>query len=229
MRAYAEYPRYLVAVDLIIFGYDIDDKELKLIIVERDFEPAKGQLSLAGGFVQPNESLEMAACRVLKNLTGMDNVFMRQLHCYGDVDRDSGARVISVAYWALIKLKEIDNGTAAGHGARWQSIRNLPRLVFDHQKMVARALAELRLQIKNKPSGFELLPRKFTLVQLQELYEAIYLRHVDKRNFRKKILSMDILERLEEKDKERSRKGAYYYRFLIGDSSAGKIRSSSVV
>jgi 8-oxo-dGTP diphosphatase len=213
MKLYSKHTKYFVAVDCIIFGYDIYDKEIKLLLVKRSFNPAKGKWSLAGGFVEPGESLDVAACRVLFSLTGLKNVFMKQLFCYGDVDRDPGARVISAAYWALIKTKDIDLKVTQQNGAHWQSITHLPKLIFDHPSMVRKALSELQMQIKIKPVGFELLPEKFTLVQLLGLYEAIYQRQFDKRNFRKKILSMNILEKLDEKEKETSKRGAYYYRF----------------
>jgi ADP-ribose pyrophosphatase YjhB (NUDIX family) len=214
MKLYSKYKKHLVAVDSIIFGYDILEKEIKLLLIKRSFDPAKGKWSLAGGFVEPGESLDVAACRVLRNLTGLKNIFMKQLYCYGDPERDPGARVISVAYWALIKIKDIDRKVTDRNGAHWQSINQLPKLIFDHQSMVERALRELKLQIRIKPVGFELLPEKFTLVQMLDLYEAIYQRKIDKRNFRKKILSMDILEKLEEKEKQTSKKGAFYYRFI---------------
>jgi 8-oxo-dGTP diphosphatase len=138
---------------------------------------------------------------------------MKQLHCYGDIDRDPGARVISVAYFALIPTRDISSVMVEKNGVQWCSISKLPELIFDHPLMVKTALAHLQNKIKIKPVGFELLPEKFTLVQLQELYEAIYRRSIDKRNFRKKILSMEILEKLDEKEKESSKKGAYYYKF----------------
>jgi 8-oxo-dGTP diphosphatase len=214
MKIYARYKKHFVAVDSIIFGYDIHEKEIKLLLIKRSFNPAKGKWSLAGGFVESRESLDLAACRVLRNLTGLKNIFMKQLYCFGEPDRDPGARVISVAYWALIKIKDINKKVTDRSGARWHSMKQMPKLIFDHQQMVQKALGELQLQIRIKPVGFELLPEKFTLVQLQDLYEAIYRRNIDKRNFRKKILSMDILEKLEEKEKETSKKGAFYYRFI---------------
>jgi 8-oxo-dGTP diphosphatase len=214
MKLYSKYKKHLVAVDSIIFGYDILEKEIRLLLVKRSFNPAKGKWSLAGGFVEQGESLDVAASRVLRNLTGLRNIFMKQLYCYSDPERDPGARVISVAYWALIKIKDIDRKVTDRNGAHWQPVNQLPRLIFDHQSMVEKALRELQLQIRIKPVGFELLPEKFTLVQMLDLYEAIYQRNIDKRNFRKKILSMNILEKLEEKEKLTSKKGAFYYRFI---------------
>ncbi|MCU0407947.1 MAG: NUDIX hydrolase [Bacteroidales bacterium] len=214
MKLYSGSHKHLVAVDCIIFAYDIAEKEIKLLLIKRSIEPAKGKWSLAGGFVQNDESLDAAASRVLKRLTGLDQMHLSQSFTYGDPTRDPGARVISVSYSALIKIQDLSLEAAGLYHAHWRSILKLPALIFDHGKMVADALESLREQIKRKPVGFELLPEKFTLVQLQDLYEALYQRPVDKRNFRKKILAMNILEKLDEKEKETSRKGAWYYRFI---------------
>ena len=213
MTIYSEHTRHLVAVDCIIFGYDIIEKEIKLLLIKRSFEPAKGKWSLAGGFVKDNESLEEAACRILCALTGLRNLHLEQSYAYGSINRDPGARVISVAYSALIKIQDISRELKEQLGAHWQSLSRLPNLIFDHPEMVKRSLKELQMQVKVRPVGFALLPEKFTLVQLQDLYEAIYQRSIDKRNFRKKILSMNILEKLDEKEKETSKKGAFYYKF----------------
>lgn len=212
-KIYSHGTKHLVAVDCIIFGYDLIEKEIKLLLFKRIVEPAKGKWSLAGGFVEVNESLDASASRILKNLTGLDSVYLKQSYTYGDVNRDPGARVISVVYFALIAIRDINRDLAVKNGVHWRSLNRLPDLIFDHPVMVKRALHDLQEQIKVKPVGFELLPEKFTLVQLQDLYEAIYQRKVDKRNFRKKILSMEILEKLDEKEKETSKRGAYYYRF----------------
>jgi 8-oxo-dGTP diphosphatase len=213
MKLYSGHPGHLVAVDCIVFGYDILEKEIKLLLIKRSFDPAKGLWSLAGGFVEENESLDQAASRVLCKLTGLEIIYLEQFYSYGEIERDPGARVISIAYFALIAIRDIDEELTERNGAHWRSIARLPDLIFDHNAMVKRALTNLHNQLKVKPVGFELLPEKFTLVQLQDLYEAIYQRKVDKRNFRKKILSMGILEKLEEKEKEKSKKGAYYYKF----------------
>jgi hypothetical protein len=138
---------------------------------------------------------------------------MEQLYTYGDASRDPGDRVISTAYFSLIGLHEIDDKIQVKYGAEWRSISSLPDLIFDHRNMVDRALKELVEKVKIHPVGFELLPEKFTLVQLQNLYEAIYQKSIDKRNFRKKILSMNFLEKQDEKERETSKKGAWYYRF----------------
>ena len=214
MKLYSMHSKFYVAVDCIIFGYDIAEKEIKLLLIKRSFEPSKGNWSLAGGFVNEDESLDAAASRVLSSLTGLKNVYMKQLHSYGEVKRDPEARVISTAYWSLIKIKDIDKELSDKNEAHWQSLKKLPKLIFDHKSMVDNAMSELQVQIKIKPVGFELLPEKFTLVQLFDLYEAIYQRTIDKRNFRKKIITMNILEKLDEKEKVTSKRGAYYFRFI---------------
>jgi 8-oxo-dGTP diphosphatase len=213
MKLYSEHPKHLVAVDCIVFGYDILEKEIRLLLIKRSFEPAKGKWSLAGGFVKEKESLDEAASRILYQLTGLRDVYMEQSFTYGEIQRDPGARVISTSYSALIKIQDIDRSLKEKNGAQWQSLARLPHLIFDHRDMVDRALNVLQMQVKVKPVGFALLPEKFTLVQLQNLYEAIYQREIDKRNFRKKILSMNLLEKLEEKERETSKKGAFYYKF----------------
>lgn len=214
MKIYSSVPRHLNAVDCIIFGYDILEKEMKLLLIKRSFNPSKGKWSLAGGFVMEDESLNEAASRILFNLTGLKNVYLEQSHTFGSLTRDPGARVISTSYFTLIKIKDIDNDLKERNGAHWRPLSRLPELIFDHLEMVDHALRCLQQQVKTAPVGFELLPEKFTLVQLQELYEAIYRKKVDKRNFRKKILSMDLLHKLEEKETTTSKKGAYYYRFI---------------
>jgi hypothetical protein len=213
LETYSKYPKHFLAVDCIIFGYDITEKELKLLLIKRSFEPAKGQWSLSGGFVQEGEGLDDAANRVLCSLTGFSDLYMEQLYTYGEVERDPGDRVISTAYFSLIGIHEIENELREKYGAHWRSISNLPDLIFDHRRMVNRALKELIEKVKVHPVGFELLPEKFTLVQLQNLYEAIYQKSIDKRNFRKKILSMNLLEKQDDKERETSKKGAWYYRF----------------
>jgi 8-oxo-dGTP diphosphatase len=208
---YAGVPRHLIAVDCIIFGFE--NSKLKLLIMQRKVEPQKGEWSLMGGFVQQDESIDAAAARVLKQTTGLENIYMDQLHCYGDVGRDTGARVLSMAYYALIRIKEHDHVLAEGHGAHWLELHQIPPLIFDHNKMIEDALKKLRDNAHFHPIGFELLPEKFTLSQLRSLYEEIYQHELDRRNFRKKLLSMGILEKLEEKDKTTSKKGAHLYRF----------------
>lgn len=208
---YASSPRHLVAVDCIIFGFE--GGKLKLLIMQRKVDPMEGAWSLVGGFVQEGESTDSAATRVLQQTTGIDDIYMDQLQCYGDVQRDTGARVISIAYYALINIQEHDRVMATEYGAHWLELHQIPELIFDHTQMLQDALARLRDKARFHPLGFELLPEKFSLPQLRNLYEEIYQRELDKRNFRKKILAMGILEKLDEKDKSTSKKGANLYRF----------------
>jgi len=213
MSYYSEHEKFHVAVDSIIFGYDEEGRELKVLLLKRNFQPAKGEWSLMGGFLKNNEGVDEAAKRILNQLTGLSDVYMEQLYTFGELDRDPGARIISVAYFALIKINASDLELVKTHGATWVPISGMPQLIFDHLAMVERALKKLQIRARTQPIGFELLPDKFTIPQLQGLYEAIYNKALDKRNFRRKLLSMDLLEKLEEKEKESSRKGAWYYRF----------------
>ncbi|SEV98562.1 ADP-ribose pyrophosphatase YjhB, NUDIX family [Chitinophaga sp. YR573] len=208
---YANVPQHLVAVDCIILGFE--NGKLKLLIMQRKVDPMQGEWSLMGGFLQNEESVDEAAGRVLRQTTGLENIYMEQLACYGNVRRDTGARVISMAYYALIRITEHDHFLAQQYAAHWLELHQIPELIFDHRQMIADALKKLRENAHFHPIGFELLPEKFTLSQLRSLYEEIYQHELDKRNFRKKILSMNILEKLEEKDKTTSKKGAYLYRF----------------
>lgn len=211
---YNKYTPYLVAVDCIIFGFI--ESELRLLIIKRVIDLCKGSWSLMGGFVRPEESMDEAANRILYDLTGLKDLYLTQLYTHGDIDRDPGARVISTSYYSLIKIQDIDPDHEMISNARWCPINELPELIFDHTTMVDMALSSLRHEARRKPIGFELLPPKFTLPQLQSLYEAIYQQNFDKRNFRKSILKMNLLDQLEEKDKENSRKGAWLYSFNEG-------------
>ena len=203
--------KHLIAVDCIIFGFD--DQGLKLLLFKRKVDPEKGKWSLLGGFINENESVDQAALRVLSEITGLSNIYLEQLYTYGEVERDTGSRVISIAYYALIKSDEYNDKLNMHHDAKWFSIDNIPDLIFDHNIMVEKALSRLQRRSKIQPIGFELLPKKFTIPQLQKLYEAIYQRKFDKRNFRKKIISLKTLKKYEEKDKKNSKKGAFLYSF----------------
>ena len=208
---YSDQARFHVAVDSIIFGFD--QGELKLLIHRRRFDPFRGDWSLFGGFLREGESLKDAANRILYELTGLEKIYMEELQTYGDIDRDPAGRVLSVAYYALIPAHRYSAAYSKKYGATWVSLSELPNLIMDHNEMVISALRRLRRRTASQPIGFELLPREFTIPQLQLLYEAIYQSDLDKRNFRKKILSMGVLVKLEEKDMSTSRKGAFLYRF----------------
>ena len=204
-------PRFYVSVDCIIFGFD--KGSLKLLLLKRNFEPAKGSWSLMGGFVQDGESVDDAAKRVLAELTGLENVYMEQVGTFGEVDRDPGERVISVAYYALININEYDRNLVQQHNAHWAEINEIPPLVFDHPQMVKQARIMLQKKASSEPIGFNLLPSLFTLFQLQSLYEAIYGEPLDKRNFRKRVAYLNYIEKTDKIDKTGSKRGAALYKF----------------
>lgn len=211
LQKYSSNDKVLLAVDCIIFGFD--QERLKILLIKRDFEPEKGKWSLMGGFLRKDENLDQAANRILLKLTGINNVYMEQLYSYSKVDRDPADRTISVAYFALINIQEHDRELILENSAQWFDISKAPKLIFDHDIMVSNAIAGLRHTTSQEPIGFELLPPKFTMRQLQKMYEAIFDQKLDKRNFINKINSLDILVKLEEKDMRSSRKGSYLYMF----------------
>ena len=210
-QQYRKSDRLLVAVDCIIFGFD--GRQLKALLIKRDFEPEKGKWSLMGGFVNEKENVNNAAARVLERLTGLTDIYMEQFFCFGDVNRDTAGRVVSVAYFALINIAEYSDQLQDDHEAHWFPLNKIPPLIFDHKEMVRKAKERLQQKVANHPIGFELLPEKFTLQQLQNLYEAIHESPLDKRNFTRKILALGILKKLNEKEKQSSRKGAFFYVF----------------
>ena len=211
MKYYDIHPKFHLAVDCIIFGFD--DGVLSLLLLKRNFEPAKGEWSLMGGFVNEHESVDEAAGRVLTELTGLENVYMDQIGAFGDIDRDPGERVISIAYYALIDINKHDHELVRAHNAYWVPMDQVPELIFDHNKMVRKALSVMRHKSSDQPIGMKLLPKEFTLSKLQRLYEAILGEPLDKRNFRKRIAEMDYIEKTDKIDKTESRKGAALYRF----------------
>lgn len=210
MNGYPHPTRILVAVDCIIFGFDGQD--LKLLVVERALEPFRGQWSLVGGFVEQNESLSEAASRILKKMTGLEGVYMEQLHAFGDPSRDSVERTISVAYYALIDIHKYETQLSDEYKAEWVMLNVLPELIFDHKEMVELARQRLRYKAALHPILFELLPNKFTIPQLLNLYEGVYDSNFDKRNFSREVLSTNLLIKQKDKEKETSKKGAYYYK-----------------
>ena len=208
---YSINPRFYISVDCIIFGFN--EGELNLLLLKRNFQPAMGEWSLMGGFVQQGESVDNAAKRVLAELTGLENVYMEQVGSFGEVERDPGERVISVAYYALININEYDRELVHQHNAYWVNINELPLLIFDHPQMVKQARELMQQKASTEPIGFNLLPKLFTLSQLQSLYEAIYGEQIDKRNFRKRIAEMDYIEKTDKIDKTGSKRGAALYKF----------------
>ena len=202
-----------VAVDCLVFGYDLNTQSIHVLTVKRQVEPLAGEWSLVGGIVSADEDLDEAALNVLKKYTGLADIYMDQLATYGKISRDPAGRVISVLYWSFIQLDDYHREAVRELGATWFPVHELPDLVLDHNEMVIKGREKLLDQAKSTPIGFELLPRKFTLPQLLKVYEAIYDKELDDRNFRKKILSTGILRKLDEKDKSSSKRGAYLYEF----------------
>lgn len=207
-----EYPRAALTVDCVVFGFD--GEGLKLLLIERGLEPFKGRWALPGGFVRVDEELEHAARRELREETGITEVVLEQFHTFGGVHRDPRERVVSVAYFALTRLA--DHRPQASTDARqavWFSADELPKLAFDHHGIIQQALAHLRSRVRVEPIGFHLLPPKFTLTQLQGLYESVLGREVDTRNFRKRVLAMELVVAVKKEFQRGRQRPAQLYRF----------------
>ena len=209
MQEYSGQQRILVAVDCIIFGFDGWD--IKLLLVERSLSPETGKWSLMGGFVNPSESPEEAANRVLEERTGLKNLYMDQFRVFGNPNRDPVERTISIAYFALIDIQQYETQLSNANHPVWYPLDEMPNMVFDHAEMVKMALKQLRYKAALHPILFQLLPGRFTIPQLQALYEGVYQTKFDDRNFSRKLLSTGLLIKLAEKDKQSSKKGAFYY------------------
>ena len=207
-----EFPRAALTVDCVVFGFD--EGELKVLLIQRNLAPYAGKWALPGGFVHINETLEEAALRELQEETGISRVYLEQLYSFGGIDRDPRERVVSIAYYALVKLGDhrIRAATDAREAA-WFGVSDLPTLAFDHDHILGVALQRLKGKVQYEPVGFELLPPKFTLSQIQHLYEAILEQQFDKRNFRKKLLSMGLLVELDEIEQDVAHRAARLYRF----------------
>ena len=208
---YREHSKVWVSVDCIVFGFE--NNQLKLLIGRRQMDPGRGEWSLYGGFVRDDEGLDEAANRVLYSLTGLKEIYMKQVGAFGAVDRDPGERVISVAYCALINVNDYDDKLRQQYELEWADLGQLPKLYSDHNQMVSKAISLLRRRIKTEPLSFNLLPDLFTLTQLQHVYEAILGCAIDKRNFRTRIKQIDFIEKTELIDKKTSKRGAALYRF----------------
>jgi len=207
-----QYPRAALTVDCVVFGFD--DGELKVLLIERALEPFKGSWALPGGFVRVDETLDTAARRELAEEAGLKEVFLEQLYMFGTVDRDPRERIVSVAYYALVKLADFSTkGATEAADARWFRVSQAPKLAFDHAEILATALARLKGKVRYQPIGFELLLPKFTLSQLQHLYEAVLETALDKRNFRKKVLGFGLLVPLKEIQMAGRHRPAQLFRF----------------
>jgi 8-oxo-dGTP diphosphatase len=210
-----QYPRAALAVDCVVFGFDEGD--LKLPLIQRAIEPFLGQWALPGGFVRVEETLDDAARRELQEETGVSRVYLEQLYSFGELKRDPRERVVTVAYYALVKLSDHRvRGATDARNAAWFAIRELPRVAFDHERIIDVAFARLKGKVRYEPIGFELLPPKFTLTQLQHLYEIILEVPLDKRNFRKKILGMELLIETDEIEQDVAHRAARLYTFDEG-------------
>lgn len=207
-----EYPRGALTVDCVVFG--LDDVELKVMLIQRGQEPYLGMWALPGGFVRVAETLDEAARRELEEETGLHQVFLEQLYTFGEVHRDPRERVISVAYYALVKLSDhrVQAATDAREAA-WFGVHEVPSLAFDHAGILQMGFERLRGKLRYQPIGFELLPKKFTLSQLQHLYELVLERELDKRNFRKRVLATDLLIETDEVQQDVAHRAARLYRF----------------
>ncbi|MBC7418336.1 MAG: NUDIX hydrolase [Pedobacter sp.] len=206
---YQGQTRILVAVDCIVFGFD--GEKIKLLLIQRDFAPQKLHWSLMGGFLQENERLDHAAHRILHHLTGLENVYLEQMSAFDKVDRDPVERTLCLAYFALIDIHKYEKQLTEEFHAEWFDATDLPDLIFDHLDMVKQAKVKLRYKAALHPILFELLPQKFTIPLLQNLYQQIYESKLDSRNFSRKLLSLGLLIKLKDKDKLSSKKGAFYY------------------
>jgi 8-oxo-dGTP diphosphatase len=207
-----EYPRPALTVDCVVFGFD--EGELKVLLIQRDLPPFAGKWALPGGFVGVEEDLDDAARRELREETGLSDIFLEQLYTFGSLRRDPRERVVTVAYYALVALVQhkLQAATDAREAA-WFCVSDLPTLAFDHDRILVMAVQRLSGKVRYQPIGFELLPPRFTLSQLQHLYEVILERPLDKRNFRKKILGMDLLTETNEIEQDVAHRAARLYRF----------------
>lgn len=212
-KIYRGVPTYYVAVDCIIFAFNGD--KIQVLLQHRNIEPHVGELTLLGGFVEEEESLDDAANRVLKERTGMNNVFLEQVETFGAIDRDPGGRVFSTAYYALLNKAEHNESLIEKYNCKWVDIDNLPILYFDHKKMLHKALNTIQDKISYTPIALNLLPKRFTLTQLQMVYEGLLGKELDKRNFRKRLNDMPYFEKTGEIDKTTSKRGASVYQFNL--------------
>lgn len=210
--AYEKFFQFGLSVDCVVFGYH--ESKLKVLLIKRGAAPFEGQWALPGDLVYPNENIDVAARRVLRDLTGINNLYMEQTRIYGRVDRHPAGRVITSGYYSLIDIEKHDpHASAWAQGVYWVDFENIPTLAFDHNEILEDAVKVLRDRVRHRPVGFELLPRKFTLGQLQSLYEALLNETYDKANFRKRILSMNLLHSLKENQKDVPHRPARLYSF----------------
>jgi len=207
-----DYPRAALAVDCVVFG--LDENDLKVLLIQRSLQPFQHTWALPGGFVRVDETLDEAARRELAEEAGVTDVYLEQLYTFGKLDRDPRERVVTVAYYALAKLSDHRLRAATdAMGVGWFGLDDLPKLAFDHEEIIAVAQDRLRCKVRYAPVGFELLPPRFSLTQLQRLYEIILGTELDKRNFRKKILATELIVETDELEQNVRHRAARLYRF----------------
>ena len=205
-----KYPHPAVTTDCVIFGFN--GEQLQVLLIERGIEPYKGKWAFPGGFLKMDETAEEGALRELKEETGLETAYVQQFHTFSEPSRDPRERVITIAYYALVKIQEVKGGDDAA-SARWFPLNDIPSLAFDHDYMLRMATQRLREEIHFQPIGFELLPEKFTIKELQSLYEAILGISFDRRNFAKKMLHLEILIELDETIWPTPKREAKLYKF----------------
>jgi len=207
-----DFFRCALSVDCVIFGYN--KKEISVLLIKRGVEPFEGSWALPGDLMYPNEGLHEAADRVLKSLTGIDNIFMEQIKTFGEVNRHPIGRIITVSYYALVNMEDYNpQASSWAEQLEWHSIKSIPNLAFDHNDILNSSLQSLRKDFKSSPVGFKLLPKKFTLNDVQDLHESVMDKKFDKANFRKKLLATNQLVPLEELENNVSHRPAKLYEF----------------
>jgi len=207
-----DFFRFALSVDCVVFGFD--NKDLKILLIERGMEPMKGLWALPGDLVKLEEDIETSANNILKKLTGVNNIYLKQVHTFGKVNRHPLGRVITTAFYALVDISKIEISPSSwANQTKWHKVSELPQLAFDHEQIISTCTNHLKRDAKLQPIGFELLPEKFPLGLFQELYEAIYQTTLDKSNFRKKVKSLNILNQLDEFEKNVSHRPGKLYQF----------------
>lgn len=209
-----KYPRPAITVDCVIFGFDKDQLQLKILLTKRAIEPYIGMWAFPGGFINVDETADDCARRKLKEEAGLEDIFLEQLYTFTNIERDPRERIVSIAYYALVRSTDyvLNIGTNI-EDVQWFSLNDIPQLAFDHREILDVAIERLKGKIRYQPIGFELLPEEFTLPDLHHLYESILQRDIDRGNFRKKILSMNLLLDHSDKQKDRPARGAKIYSF----------------
>jgi 8-oxo-dGTP diphosphatase len=212
MTEFDNFFKSAFSVDSVIFGFD--EYDLKVLLIKRGAPPYKGKWALPGDLVYPNENLDAAVNRVLEELTGLKNVYQEQVGAFGEVNRHPLGRVITVAYYSLVKVQDYNlHASSFAKQAEWHSVSEVNDLAFDHDDILIACFNRLKKKVRSEPVGFELLPRKFSLTELQHLYEAILETKLDKRNFRKKILAMNVLIDLDELQEGVAHRPAKLFKF----------------